>query len=107
MSPDDFINWLALTAQAICKTYHLPANVLIAQGALESFWGSATIGQFNFFGRKYGGTGNYIELPTQEDDGTGNLYTITAKFQEYDSLDAAGDDWAQLMELGSYDSKIN
>jgi flagellum-specific peptidoglycan hydrolase FlgJ len=60
-------------------------------------WGEAKIGDYNLFGRKWGGWGRYIELPTKEDDGNGNLYTIIAKFQDYDSLDQALVDWCELM----------
>lgn len=60
-------------------------------------WGEAVIGNANYFGRKYGGWGNYVEVETQEDDGEGNLYTIVAKFQDYDSVDEAIKDWCVLI----------
>lgn len=96
MTPEDFIAWLAPAAQAQTKAYDLPASVLIAQGALESGWGENIIGQFNLFGRKWNGTGSYIEQVTQEcyhDE----WQTITAKFQDYDNLLQACDDWCILM----------
>lgn len=101
MSPDDFINWLAPTAQATCKIYNLPASVLIAQGAIESSWGSATIGDFNLFGRKAVDSDKSITVPTQECE-NGEWVTIDAAFKLYDSLDEACDDWCQLMEWGPY-----
>ncbi len=96
MTPDEFIQWLAQPAQLQCKPYDLPASVVIAQGALESGWGKYTIGDYNFFGRKWGGWGRYISVPTREWDG--NQYiTIMAKFQDYDSLLQAIDDWCILI----------
>lgn len=97
MNPDDFIAWLAPSAIAQCKPYKLPPSVLISQAALESGWGRYTIGHFNMFGRKWGGWGNYIEKTTTEQDEDGNEYTIRAKFQDYDSLLQAIDDWCILI----------
>ena len=96
MTAEEFIEWLGEAARVQCKPYDLPASVVIAQGALESGWGKYTIGEFNFFGRKWGGWGNYIEVPTQEWDGE-QYITITAKFQDYESLLQAIDDWCILI----------
>ena len=96
MSPEKFIAWLAPSAQAQCKPYDLPASVLIAQGALESGWGKYVIGQFNFFGRKWGGWGRYIKVPTEE-YWDGEYHNTFAKFQDYDSLLQACDDWCILI----------
>ena len=96
MDCDEFINWLAPVAQEICKSYGLFPSVLIAQGALESGWGKYIIGNYNLFGRKWNGEGNYIEKETQEWDGS-QYITITAKFQDYDTLDEAVEDWCILL----------
>lgn len=96
MTADEFINWLSPAAQAQCKPYNLPASVLIAQGALESGWGAYTIGEYNLFGRKWGGCGGYIEKTTQEYV-DGDWQTIIDKFQDYDSLLQACDDWCVLI----------
>jgi flagellum-specific peptidoglycan hydrolase FlgJ len=96
MTADEFIEWLAPSAQAQTRCYNLPASVLIAQGAIESGWGQSVIGQYNLFGRKWNGVGPYIELPTQEYEG-GRYVTIRAKFQDYPSLLHACDDWCILM----------
>lgn len=96
MTPDEFIEWLGSSAQQQCACYGLPASVVIAQGALESGWGKDVIGEYNFFGRKWNGEGNYIEVPTQEYWG-GEYHSIVAKFQDYDSLLAAIDDWCILI----------
>lgn len=96
MTPDEFIDWLVPSAQAQTKCYDLPASVVIAQAALESGWGRYTIGKYNIFGRKWGGWGNYIEEPTWEVYG-GKWVKVTAKFQDYDSLLQAIDDWCILI----------
>ena len=96
MDPDEFINWLYPVAQNVCANYGLPAAVVTSQGALESGWNEYTIGNFNLFGRKWGGWGNYIEVPTQECYND-EWVTIIAKFQDYDSLEQAIEDWCVLM----------
>lgn len=98
MSPEEFIAWLAPTAQSICRIYDLPVSVCVAQGAIESGWGRYIIGQFNLFGRKWNGAGNYIEVETEEFYG-GKWQIITAKFQDYDSLAAAVEDWCILITV--------
>lgn len=102
-----FINEIAEPAQRICKEYGLPASVCIAQAILESSWGDSVIGNANYFGRKWGGWGNYVKVETQEDDGTGNLYTITAKFQDYDSVDQAIKDWCELITQEPCYAEVN
>ena len=96
MTCDEFIEYIGETAKKVCKEYDLPASVCISQACLESSWGNDAIGEFNFFGRKWGGWGNYIEVPTDEYyDGV--WQTILAKFQDYDSLEEAVKDWCVLM----------
>lgn len=96
MMPEEFIAWLGPTANAVCRSYQLPASVCIAQAALESGWGRYVIGQYNLFGRKYNGSGPYVELETQEylDD---QWQTVLAKFQDYASLEEAVTDWCILL----------
>lgn len=96
MTPEEFIKWIAPSAKAQCICYNLPASVVIAQGALESGWGKYTIGEFNFFGRKWGGWGNYIKKATQEYY-DGAMHDTYAKFQDYKSLLQAVDDWCILI----------
>ena len=96
MTPEDFVAWLGPSAQLQCRPYHLPASVVIAQGALESGWGKYTIGQYNLFGRKWNGTGPYIEVQTQEFV-DGQYVTETDKFQDYPDLLHAIDDWCILI----------
>jgi flagellum-specific peptidoglycan hydrolase FlgJ len=102
MMPDEYLAWITGIAKEVCKKYDLPFECCVAQGAIESSWGGDRIGEFNLFGRKAVDSDNFIEVSTQEDDGTGNLYTITAKFKDYSSLNEAIDDWCQLMCWGPY-----
>ena len=96
MSPDEFIAWLAPTAQRICRKYELPVSVCIAQGALESGWGKYSIGQYNIFGRKWNGVGNYIKVQTEEFEDE-QWQTNLSKFQDYTNLDEAVEDWCILI----------
>ncbi len=105
MTPDEYLEMMIEPAKKICtEGYGLPYACCVAQGALESQWGTYGIGNggYNLFGRKYGGEGEYVEVVTQEDDGTGSLYTITAKFQSYNDIGDAINDWCQLMIWGPY-----
>lgn len=109
MTCDEYLAWITEPAQRVCGEYDLPWQVCVVQGALESGWGVDGIGNggYNIFGRKWNGQGDYVELPTQEDDGAGNLYTVTAKFQSYASQDDAIRDWCVLMTQDSaYDNAL-
>ena len=66
MEPEEFIESIGSEAGKICADYNLPASVCIAQAALESGWGKYAIGNHNYFGRKWSGWGDYVELPTKE-----------------------------------------
>lgn len=97
MTPDEFINWLGPKAATVAHKWNLPASVLIAQGALESGWGRYVIGDYNIFGRKWNGIGPYIVTETQEWSDTYGYYTIEDRFQDYNSLEEACEDWCILM----------
>lgn len=97
MTADEFIDFMGNTAGMVCANYNLPASVCIAQAAIESGWGRYCIGNYNYFGRKWGGWGNYVEKSTQKYDPESGYYDTTAKFQDYDSLEDAVKDWCVLM----------
>lgn len=106
MTSDEFINAIGDVAGKICAEYNLPASVCIAQAALESGWGRYCIGNYNYFGRKYNGWGDYVVKPTQEYIG-GEWTTIYAKFQSYESLEDAIRDWCVLItEEPAYSSAL-
>lgn len=96
MEPEKFINMIGDTCRNICLKYNLPASVCIAQATLESGWGESVIGNYNYFGRKWNGWGNYVKLQTTEWTGSG-YETVYAKFQSYNTLEQAIEDWCQLM----------
>lgn len=96
MTPDEFIDFIGDTAGRICAKYNLPASVCIAQAILESGWGRYCIGQFNYFGRKWNGWGNYVRQQTTEYI-NGEYVTIYDKFQSYESLEEAIRDWCILI----------
>ncbi len=99
MTPDEFIDYIGDTAGKVCAEYNLPASVCIAQTILESGWGRYCIGQFNYFGRKWNGWGNYERRQTTEYDYDSCHYvTIYDKFQSYDSLEEAIRDWCVLIK---------
>lgn len=97
MTPDEFIDFIGDTAGRICAKYNLPASVCIAQAILESGWGRYCIGQFNYFGRKWNGWGNYVRQQTTEYE-NGQYVTIYDKFQSYSSLEDAIRDWCVLIK---------
>ena len=98
MTPDEFIDFIGDTAGKVCAAYNLPASVCIAQAILESGWGRYCIGQFNYFGRKWNGWGNYVRQQTTEYDYDSCHYiTIYDKFQSYSSLEEAIRDWCVLI----------
>lgn len=96
MTPDEFIDFIGDTAGKVCAEYNPPASVCIAQAILESGWGRYCIGQFNYFGRKWNGWGNYVRQQTTEYE-NGEYVTIYDKFQSYESLEDAIRDWCVLI----------
>ena len=96
MTPDEFIDYIGDTAGKVCAEYNLPASICIAQAILESGWGRYCIGQFNYFGRKWNGWGNYVRQQTTEYE-NGEYVTIYDKFQSYESLEDAIRDWCVLI----------
>lgn len=120
LSPEDFFNQLAPVAVPICKAYGLPPSVLLAQAAIESGWNQYTIGQFNLFGRKWNGSGPYLERWTEEqqpedaytpDDrhvylGNG-WWNVFARFQDYNSLADAVTDWCVLITQDEKYQEVN
>lgn len=118
--PEEFFNSLAPLAVPICKDYGLPPSVLLSQAAIESGWNENTIGQFNLFGRKWNGSGPYLELWTEEQQpedaypqdekhiyqGNG-WWNILAKFQDYGSFEEAVVDWCVLITQDEKYQEVN
>lgn len=83
------IDWITPYALMLQKEYGILASITIAQKITESGWdwtdSRIETEAHNYFGMKAGSswTGAVYESKTKEDDGTGNLYTITARFRSY------------------------
>jgi len=100
LSPSDFLKKITGYAKDIAAKNDLYASVMIAQAALESAWGNSTLAQspnYNLFGIKGKYNGNSVHVETQEDDGSGNYYTITDDFRKYDNYDQSLEDYASLL----------
>lgn len=98
-----FIQEIGEDARQVGLKNDLYASVMIAQAILESGSGQSQLSQapyHNLFGIKgiYGEQG--VTFVTQEDDGTGNLYTIEATFRKYLNYEASFLDYADLLKNG-------
>lgn len=54
-------------AQEVNAQYGVPVSVTLAQYALESGWGSSTVGKNNYFNIKGNGTGGYRDYSSKEE----------------------------------------
>lgn len=99
----DFIQEIGEDAREIGLKNDLYASVMIAQAILESGGGQSRLSQapyFNLFGIKGTYQGQGVAFRTQEDDGTGNHYTITATFRQYTAYKESLMDYARLLKEG-------
>lgn len=85
---NEFIDRLKEDTVAVSKDYGLYPSVMMAQAIIESDWGRSglSVNANNFFGVKAIKGQNHVVMPTQEDDGKGNLYWINDAFAKYDNL---------------------
>ena len=111
LSEADAIKRVGSLFTADMKKSGILASVSIAQFILESGYGKSELAQNanNIFGMKKSLSGNtwagstwdgksIYTKKTQEDDGTGKLYTITADFRKYPCIeDSIGDHSAYLL----------
>lgn len=96
----DFLNYLGSSAQKLAEKNNLYASVMVAQALLESGWGTSSLAQapnFNLFGVKGTFQGAAVNLSTQEDDGSGSLYTIQSNFRKYPSYRESLEDYVRLL----------
>lgn len=99
----DFIQEIGEDARDIGLKNDLYASVMIAQAILESGGGQSRLSQapyFNLFGIKGTYHGQGVAFRTQEDDGSGNHYTITATFRQYTGYKESLMDYARLLKEG-------
>ncbi|MBU8609423.1 phage tail protein [Bacillus sp. FSL W8-0645] len=103
MAAADFIKKLAPGAQKVYKKYNVLASLVIAQGCLESGFGTSGLSKQanNLFGVKGTYNGKYVLMWTSEQDKKGNVTRIQAKFRKYPSYAES------LADLGSLYTRLS
>ncbi|MHB9833808.1 glycoside hydrolase family 73 protein [Paraburkholderia terrae] len=100
MNPSDFISAVAPAARASAAKTKIPASFTVAQGALESGWGTSQLALqgFNLFGVKADPSwhGDTMKLPTAEYV-NGQRVTVVATWRKYGSWLEAIDDRAAFL----------
>lgn len=100
---DTFMDTIAPDVVALSEQYGLYGSVMMAQAVLESQYGLSKLASapnFNLFGMKGTYNGKSVSLPTLEDNGKGQYYTITAKFRKYPSYRESLEDYAKKLRYG-------
>lgn len=100
---ETFIRRIGEKARAVGQKNDLYASVMIAQAILETGSGNSDLSQqpyHNLFGIKGEYQGEKVVFSTQEDDGSGNWYTIDAGFKKYPGYKESFEDYAKLMKEG-------
>ncbi len=91
MNPNDFISAISPAARASAKTTKIPASFVVAQGALESGWGTSALSKqgFNLFGVKADAAwhGDVLTMDTREFL-KGQWVTVAAKWRKYPNWQA-------------------
>jgi flagellum-specific peptidoglycan hydrolase FlgJ len=87
---------VALEAQTGC-----PAQLLIAQWALESKWGAKPAGNFNYFGVKRAARHQKCCMVTTREVISGKSVVQNLEFADYDSLEDSCRDYAWLITQGA------
>lgn len=98
-----FIQEIGEEAREIGLEEDLYASVMIAQAILESGNGQSQLSQapyFNLFGIKGTFEGQGANFRTQEEDTSGNYFTITATFRHYNEYAESLQDYADLLKNG-------
>ncbi|MFM0022207.1 glycoside hydrolase family 73 protein [Paraburkholderia azotifigens] len=100
MNPNDFISAIAPAARASAKATKIPASFVVAQGALESGWGTSALSKqaFNLFGVKADAAwhGDVLMMDTREFL-KGQWVTVSAKWRKYPNWQACIDDHAAFL----------
>lgn len=100
---EEFVTKVGEQARKVGKEKNLFSSVMIAQAILESGSGSSILSQEpynNLFGIKGEYEGQFVSLPTYEDDGTGNLYQIDSSFRKYPTVEQSFEDYSTLLTEG-------
>ncbi|GEO58207.1 glucosaminidase domain-containing protein [Companilactobacillus bobalius] len=100
----EFIDYIGNSARKLASNNDLYASVMIAQAMIESGWGTsglASAPNYNLFGIKGEYNGASVNMGTQEDDGTGSLYSINSNFRKYPSYKESLEDYVSLLRGGT------
>ncbi len=102
LEPSQFVRLLGPAARESMRRTGVPASVTLAQAALETGWGRATIGDAkNLFGIKGTGPAGSIRVPTREVI-NGRSVTINDNFRKYNNWSESIDDHARLLQGARY-----
>ena len=99
-----FIDYIGNSARKLASNNDLYASVMIAQAMVESGWGTSGLASspnYNLFGIKGDYNGESVNMGTQEDDGTGSLYSINSNFRKYPSYKESLEDYVALLRGGT------
>lgn len=99
----EFIATIGKDAQKIAWKEGLFASVMLAQTILETGSGNSQLARpphHNLFGIKGSYKGKQVTFATQEDNGSGQLYTIRSGFRQYPSYKESLEDYAALLKKG-------
>lgn len=94
------LNGVAAIAVRIEAATGLPAQMLIAQWALESQWGAKPAGHANYFGIKKAARHALCCTVTTHEVVHGKPVDLDLEFADYPSLDESCDDYAWLITHG-------
>lgn len=100
---EEFIARIGEQARSVGQEKDLFASVMIAQAILESGSGGSELSQEpynNLFGIKGDYEGQFVTFGTQEDDGSGNFYSIEAAFRKYPTVKESLEDYSKLLTDG-------
>lgn len=105
ISPEvvEFVKEIALDAHLLGNYYGVYPSVTIAQAILESSVGKSKLAKYpnnNLFGMKGAYHGKSVDVDTLEDDGSGNMYKINAKFKKYPNKGESLRDHGKLLREG-------
>jgi flagellum-specific peptidoglycan hydrolase FlgJ len=91
---------IAAIAVAIEKDTQCPAQLMIAQWAVESRWGAKPVGKANYFGMKKNSRDPLSVTVETEEVVDGKREEKLLQFADYDSLEESARDYAVLITQG-------
>lgn len=91
---------IAAIAVAIEKDTQCPAQLMIAQWAVESRWGAKPVGNFNYFGMKQNCRDPLSCNVETEEVVNGKRVEEKLQFADYNSLEESARDYAYLITQG-------